>query len=156
METDNSYVQKSVEHTILANMYVGYCSSVFLIKIGIGKQAPNCFMWYRLTANSQKWTCSGTHHISLYDRIHWITVCCWMAAPHLHFGIMVSLQGSSLGQFFEQYLEPIKLNDVHVCKTFHIIHLHSCYKLLVAEIYMFRICGHRLTGIQRIWVTLGR
>jgi alpha-1,3-mannosyl-glycoprotein beta-1,2-N-acetylglucosaminyltransferase len=37
-----------------------------------------------------------------------------MAAPHLHFGIMVSLQGSSLGQFFEQYLEPIKLNDVHI------------------------------------------
>jgi hypothetical protein len=36
-------------------------------------------------------------------------------------GIIFSLQGSSLGQFFEQYLEPIKLNDVHVCKTFHIL-----------------------------------
>ena len=136
METGNSYVRKSVEHTILANMYVGYCSSVFLIKIGIGRASTKFFRC--------------THHISLYNRIHQITVCCWMAAPHLHFGIMVSLQGSSLGQFFEQYLEPIKLNDVHVCKTFHIIHLHSCYKLLVAEIYMFRICGHRLTGIQRI------
>jgi len=33
MEVGNSYAQKFVEHTILASMYVGYSSSIFLIKI---------------------------------------------------------------------------------------------------------------------------
>jgi len=33
MEIGNSYAQKFVEHTILASMYVGYSSSIFLIKI---------------------------------------------------------------------------------------------------------------------------
>jgi hypothetical protein len=51
---------------------------------------------------------------------------CWIhyvvTGSQLHVVIIFSLQGSSLGQFFEQYLEPIKLNDVHVCKTFHIVH----------------------------------
>lgn len=33
MEVGNSYAQKFVEHTILASMYVGYYSSIFLIKM---------------------------------------------------------------------------------------------------------------------------
>jgi len=36
-------------------------------------------------------------------------------------------QGSSMGQFFKQYLEPIKLNDVHVGKK--CLNVGSCLRL---------------------------
>nr|CAB3477319.1 unnamed protein product [Digitaria exilis] len=53
-----------------------------------------------------------TYNFGKHFVVGYIKLC--LSHRHFHFGIMLSLQGSSLGQFYEQYLEPIKLNDVHI------------------------------------------
>jgi hypothetical protein len=47
-----------------------------------------------------------------------------------------------MGQFFKQYLEPIKLNDVHVCKTSHVIH----YAFLLQGNILLSLTGSLFVG----------